>query len=83
MTTPPRAPPRGRADEIATSVNNKRGDIPRARWVRCFACVNPCCRRPHVVLLDADEEPIAEFICDDPETFICDFQDAAEAALED
>jgi hypothetical protein len=36
--------------------------VPQAYRVDWFYCENPKCRRPHVVLFDANDKPFAQFV---------------------
>jgi len=40
-------------------------EVPQAHRVRIMWCGGPGCDRPHVVLLDRDGKPIAQFVCPD------------------
>jgi hypothetical protein len=62
---------------------------PQAAAVRVFFCLNPDCHRPHVVLLDAQDRPFAQFVVPDYSAdgtgFINDLQRAcySSAAMRD
>lgn len=43
---------------------------PVAAGVAIFRCNDPACGHPHIVLLDADHEPIAQFVVPDTPGFI-------------
>jgi hypothetical protein len=62
------------------SFNNRLGNTPQAYSVHVSFCENPRCRRPHVVLLDRNDKPIAHFVCPDPQPdgtgFFHDLKDA-------
>jgi hypothetical protein len=55
--------------------------VPVAHSVRVFFCLNPKCKRPHVVLLKESGTPLAHFVLPDPLPggggFLHDLQDAA------
>jgi hypothetical protein len=39
---------------------------PKANSVQVYYCESETCHRPHVVLFDKDDMPIAQFVCPDP-----------------
>lgn len=57
-------------EELADRINR----APHAHWVHVYYCDGPECNRPHVVLFDHDDMPMAQFVV--PDGFMKRLQDA-------
>jgi hypothetical protein len=57
--------------------DEKLNNIPQASFVRVYLCDDPDCS-PHVVLFGKDDQPIAQFIMDDPSGLLEDLADATQ-----